>query len=150
MDSKTQLKDSKTQLKLQQKILEQEDNLVTWIQKALDDSSYQKPDPKKRQRDKLEESQFRNLVSVSTSTASAEVVKNFLRYQVGRNDKWGRGPESLANRIIKDIDGDIKETAEAIAHDLDICDQSPTIAMNLIRRYLGYGARYLKYLNDGQ
>ncbi|MCM1984012.1 hypothetical protein [Lyngbya confervoides] len=143
--------DPKTQLKLQQRILEQEDNLVSWIQDALDNSSYGKFNPQKKEEEKLlEESQFRNLVSVSTSTASAEVVKNFLRYQVGRGEKWGKGKGSLANCIIAQIDKEIKETADKIASELDIQEHSSAIAMNLIRRYLGYGARYLTYLNKGQ
>lgn len=136
--------DTKVQLQVQKKIRRVEDDLVNWIQDALDKTNYGKSG-----RDKLEESQFRNLIRVSDTTESPEVIKNFLRYQVGREAKWGRGEGSLAERIIRDIDGNIKKVAEAIAKEADSKD-SKSIWIELIRRYLGYGARYLKYLNDGQ
>lgn len=136
--------DTKVQLQVQKEIRRVEDDLVNWIQDALDKTNYGKSG-----RDKLEESQFRNLIRVSDTTESPEVIKNFLRYQVGREKKWGRGEGSLAERIISDIDGNIKKVAEAIAKEADSKD-SKSIWIELIRRYLGYGARYLKYLNDGR
>jgi hypothetical protein len=130
--------EQKVELQVQRAIRQSEDDLVTWIQDALDKAKY----------GDLEESQFRNLVRVSDTTDSAEVIKNFIRYQVGRDRKWGRGQESLAERIIQDIDGNIKKTAGIIAECSQI-DFKP-IWLELIRRYLGYGSRYLKYLRDGQ
>ena len=128
--------DQKVELEVQRAIRQSEDDLVTWIQDALDKTKY----------GDLEESQFRNLVRVSDTTDSAEVIKNFIRYQVGRDKKWGRGQESLAERIIQDIDGNIKKTAGMIAECSQI-DFKP-IWLELIRRYLGYGSRHLKYLRD--
>ena len=126
------------QLKIQKGIRQAEDDLVTWVQDALDnEQSY----------GDLEESQFRNLVRVSDTTDSAEVIKNFLRYQVGRDKKWGRGEGSLAEKIVKDIDTNIKKAAQVIA-ECSQADYKP-IWLELIRRYLGYGARYLKYKRDG-
>jgi hypothetical protein len=136
--------ETKVQLQVQKEIRQAEDNLVNWIQDALDKTNYGKSG-----KDKLEESQFRNLVRVSDTTESPEVIKNFLRYQVGREQKWGRGKGSLAERIISDIDGNIKTAAEAIAQNTGSQDVRG-IWIELIRRYLGYGARYLKYLNDGR
>ena len=130
--------EQKVELQVQRAIRESEDDLVTWIQDALDKTKY----------GDLEESQFRNLVRVSDTTDSAEVIKNFIRYQVGRDKKWGRGKESLAERLIQDIDGNIKKTAGIIAECSQI-DFKP-IWLELIRRYLGYGSRHLKYLRDGQ
>jgi hypothetical protein len=129
------------ELKVQKGIRQAEDELVLKIQNVLDNSRYPK--------NKLEEAQFRNLVRVSDTTDSPEVVKNFLRYQVGREDKWGRGPGSLAECIIQDIDDSIKKSAGAIAEEAR-SDQLKAIWMELIRRYLGYGARYLKYLKNWQ
>jgi hypothetical protein len=100
----------------------------------------------------LEEAQYRNLLHVAASTESSEVIKNFLRYQVGRDDKWGRGRDSLAEAIIKDIDNWIHQRAIAIAREAGIERASPKvneIKIDLIRRYLGYGARYLKYKREG-
>ncbi|MEI2583522.1 hypothetical protein [Scytonema sp. PRP1] len=128
--------ESKTELQVQKGIRQAEDELVIWIQEALDKAKY----------GDLEESQFRNLVRVSDTTESVEAIKNFIRYQVGRDKKWGRGKESLAEKIIEDIDSNIKKTAQIIAE----CCQTDfkPIWLELIRRYLGYGARHLKYLRD--
>jgi hypothetical protein len=130
--------EQKTELQVQKGIRQAEDNLVSWIQSALDNTKY----------GDLEESQFRNLVRVSDTTDSAEVIKNFIRYQVGRDKKWGRGKDSLAEKIVQDIDGNIKNAAKIIAE----CSQADfkPIWLELIRRYLGYGSRHLKYLRDGK
>lgn len=130
--------EQKIELEVQKSLRQVEDDIVIWIQDALDTTKY----------GDLEESQFRNLVRVSDTTDSAEVIKNFIRYQVGRDKKWGRGQESLAERIIQDIDGNIKKTAGIIAECSQV-DFKP-IWLELIRRYLGYGSRHLKYLRDGQ
>ena len=129
--------EQQTELQVQKGIRQIEDDLVIWIQKALDKSTY----------GDLEESQFRNLIRVSETTDSAEVIKNFLFYQVGRDEKWGRGKDSLAQAIVNDIDGNIKITANTIAQSCKT-DFKP-IWLELIRRYLGYGARHLKYKRDG-
>ncbi|HBL11265.1 MAG TPA: hypothetical protein DD379_07640 [Cyanobacteria bacterium UBA11162] len=135
--------EQKIELQIQKGIRQAEDDLVIWIQDALDNCQYGKSG-----KEELEESQFRNLIRVADTTDSAEVIKNFIRYQVGREKKWGRGKESLAERIVQDIDGKIKKTAQIIAE----CSQSDfkPIWLELIRRYLGYGSRYLKYLKDGK
>ncbi|MFN6519179.1 MAG: hypothetical protein RMY29_032450 [Nostoc sp. CreGUA01] len=131
------LSEQQTDLQVQKGIRLAEDELVILIQSALDTGKY----------GDLEESQFRNLLRVSDTTDSVEVIKNFIRYQVGRDKKWGRGKGSLAEIIIEDIDGNIKKNAQIIA---ECChtDFKP-IWLELIRRYLGYGARHLKYKRDG-
>ncbi|MEH1945152.1 MAG: hypothetical protein V7L01_33725 [Nostoc sp.] len=134
---------TKQQLKIQQGIRKREDELVTLIQIALDNhNSY----------GDLEESQFRNLVRVSDTTESTEVIKNFLFYQVGRDKKWGRGKDSLAFRIIQDIDIKIRNIAGKIAEHAktDDLDDLKNIHLELTRRYLGYGARYLVYKRKGE
>lgn len=133
--------DPQKQLKIQKGIRQAEDKLVTDIQTALDDtSSY----------GDLEESQFRNLVRVADTTDSAAVIKNFLLYQVGRDKKWGRGQNSLAQKIIHDIDKNLKSVANEIAKSAKAEDFFNEIWLELTRRYLGYGARYLVYKNKGQ
>lgn len=133
------------ELAIQREIRQSEDDLVRWIEEALEQSNYRKftgnPNDKK-----LEESQFRNVVRVADTTESPEVIKNFLRYQTGRDDKWGRGKGSLAERIIQDIDVKLKETAQEISKRTDKANFKE-IWLDLIRRYLGYGSRYLLYLN---
>lgn len=125
------------QLKIYEGIRKAEDQLVIDIQNALDEASF----------NDLQESQFRNLVRVANSTESIEVIKNFLRYQVGRGDKWGKGENSLANRIINDINRPIQDKAQAIAKQAK-SDDVNTVWLQLTRRYLGYGARYLVYRNN--
>jgi hypothetical protein len=130
--------EQKIELQVQKEIRQVEDDLVIWIQDALDSCQY----------GDLEESQFRNLVRVADTTDSAEVIKNFIRYQVGRDKKWGRGEGSLAARLIQNIDGNIREAAERIG---ESCQTNfKPIWLELIHRYLGYGSRHLKYLRDGQ
>jgi len=136
--------ETRVELNVQRGIRQSEDKLVTAIQEALDSTTYGKK-LRNGKKEKLEESQFRNLVRVADTTESSEVIKNFIRYQIGRDEKWGRGENSLANRIIHDIDNSIKKRAKKIADDNKI-DINP-IWLELIRRYLGYGARYLTYLN---
>lgn len=138
----------KKSLAIQKGIRQAEDDIVIAIQKALDNCEYPTSG-----RDKLEESQFRNLVRVADTTDSAEVVKNFLRYQVGRERKWGRGEKSLAERIIQDIDNRLRNTStEIFTQTKELADDGTSldqkgIWMELIRRYLGYGSRHLRYLN---
>lgn len=126
------------ELKAQKGIRQAEDELVQWIQEALNKTdSY----------GDLQEAQFRNLVRVADTTDSPEVIKNFLLYQVGRDKKWGKGKNSLAETIIKDIDSKIQPIAKYIVENSGYPDMK-AIWLELIRRYLGYGARYLKYLNS--
>lgn len=132
--------DPRKELKIQKGIRQKEDHLVIAVQQALDNrSSY----------GKLEESQFRNLIRVAESTESINVIKNFLLYLVARDQKWGQGKESLAQKIIHDIDSTIKGLAQNIAKEAQV-DEFNSIWIELTRRYLGYGARYLKYKLDGE
>ena len=134
----TDATEQKIELQVQKGIRQSEDDLVIWIKDALNTTKY----------GDLEESQFRNLLRVSETTDSAEVIKNFIRYQVGRDRKWGRGKESLAERLIQDIDGNIKEVAQRVAKSSK--NDFKPIWLELIRRYLGYGFRHLTYLRKGE
>lgn len=133
------------ELEIQRGIRQAEDALVIAVEDALNTCEYPTSG-----RDKLEESQFRNLVRVADSTESPEVVKNFIRYQVGRERKWGRGQKSLAERIIQDIDVRLKASAQEIVEAAQETDEKKRVQMELIRRYLGYGARHLRYLNSNR
>ena len=177
---------SKIQLRIQREIRRSEDDLVQWIQNALDpeETSYGQSG-----KDKLEESQFRNLIRVAETTESTEVITNFIRYQMGRDKKWGRGEKSLGKKIVKHIKEDLTQKAKDIAEvaiekeskaerkrieneryrkepnvqietdDSEISGQvaeyvdrvrqyvdTKEILITLIRLYLGYGSRHLKYL----
>lgn len=146
MNTTEEQQEHKIELKIQQEIRKSEDNVVQWIEAALETSKYLKAGENPNGK-KLEESQFRNVVRVADTTESAEVIKNFLRYQTGRDEKWGRGTGSLAERIIQDIDGNLKQTAQDIAGKTSDA-KFKEIWLDLIRRYLGYGSRYLLYKNS--
>lgn len=133
--------DQQKELAVQREIRQAEDNLVQWIETALEEGQYTNRGDKK-----LEESQFRNLLRVAETTESPEVIKNFLRYQVGREEKWGRGKNSLAEKIIHDINHALRKQAETIQAKTNYSNLNE-IWIQLIRLYLGYGARRLKYLN---
>lgn len=141
----TQILDPQVALKVQKAIYQAEDDLVIAIETALDNCEYKKED--KKDDKQLEESQFNNLLRVADTTDSPEVIKNFICYQVGRDEKWGRGKNSLAARIIQDIDISLKNRANQIVADNPGADLK-YIWIQLIRRYIGYGSRYLKYLNE--
>ncbi len=130
----------KSALEIQRGILQAEDDIVLAIQDALNKTTTY---------GNLEESQFRNLVRVADSTESNEAIKNFLRYQTGRDNKWGRGKNSLAEQIINDIDDLLKKKATNIATNANTEDIK-SIHIKLIRLYLGYGARHLKYLKPSK
>lgn len=127
------------ELNIQKGIREAENELVEKMEEAFN-----------AQRGNLEESQFRNLLQVALNTNSPEVVKNFLRYQVGRDDKWGKGSGSLAEAIVSHIQGFLKERADAIAQTAKAPEKTNSVHMDLIRRYLGYGSRHLTYLRKGK
>lgn len=133
----TEQANTQKELMVQKGIRHSEDEVVILIQDALDKTQY----------GDLEESQFRNLVRVADTSESVEAIKNFIRYQVGRDKKWGRGKGSLAEKIIEDINGELKKSAQAIAESCQT--EYKPIWLELIRRYLGYGARHLKYKRDG-
>lgn len=141
--------EQKSALEIQRGILQAEDDIVLAIQKALGEIDPQDSEQKKvikgSKYENLEESQFRNLVRVADSTESTEAIKNFLRYQTGRDKKWGKGKNSLAENIIYDIDNLLKDLATNIATNANSQDIK-SIHIKLIRLYLGYGARHLKYL----
>lgn len=129
------------EFKIQKGIREAEDYLVITIEARLNN---------KQLYGDLEESQYRNLMHVADTTESIEVIKNFLFYQLGRDDKWGKGEESLAKKIIDDINKQIQSKAQQIVKDSGYTQEEKlrTVWLELTRRYLGYGSRYLKYLNS--
>ncbi|MBD1821819.1 hypothetical protein H6F51_04815 [Cyanobacteria bacterium FACHB-DQ100] len=139
----TEYSEQQQQLIIQREIRQEEDYLVIAIQEALDEAKY----------GDLEESQFRNLVRVADTTDSKEVIKNFLRYQMGRDKKWGRGKDSLAERIIQDINTKLADKAKSIMGKANVFNEETiekAITLELIRRYFGYGARYLTYKRKAQ
>jgi hypothetical protein len=129
------MSDLQIALKIQKGIRDYEDDLVEKIEAAF-----------KEKYGQLDPSQYQNLVQVALSTESSEVIKNFLRYQVGRDTKWGRGEGSLAEALIAHMQGDLKVQAQAIAATAGDASKAKDVHIELIRRYLGYGKRHLAFL----
>lgn len=95
---------------------------------------------------KTEESQFRNLQNIASATDSILVLKNFLRYQMGR----GYIDREVGNQILKDIET-LKEKAEEIAKQegLGEGDEFRAFLMEFVRLYLGFFVRALKAEEKG-
>jgi len=82
----------------------------------------------------LEESQLRNVQNLSSATESVLVLKNFIRYQIGRN----KIPQSFGEQIIKDIEALGKQAEELAENDPELHRQ---VRIELIRLYLGFLVR---------
>ena len=99
-------------------------------------------------------SQLRNLIAVALETESPAVVLNFIRYQMGRagrNKGWANIAQGTDKRLGDRFIDEIKEGRVAGALDgLDISGD-PTLRqlaqIELIRHFLGFASRYLKYLD---
>ncbi len=103
-------------------------------------------------------SQFRNVFTVACETGSPAVVANFIRYQMGRDGNprkdgkhWRKriGGSTLGDRLIEAIEGPqgavSLQIQDAALRDLESRGlQLARIA--LIRHFLGFASRYLKYL----
>lgn len=100
-------------------------------------------------------SQLRNLVAVATETESPAVVLNFIRYQMGRDDKskgWAKAAvdkKRLGDQFIDALHGEGGPVQTALAG-IPEAKGSPLTEqlarMELIRYFLGFATRYLKYL----
>lgn len=107
--------------------------------------------PKKR----FGDSQLRNLIAVANETESPAVVTNFVRYQIGRDSRghswrFENGGKTLGDRLIDDLAADSGAVRGALAR-VPGLDEDPLgkqlATMELIRQYLGFASRYLKYLD---
>ncbi|OAN47263.1 hypothetical protein A6A03_00515 [Chloroflexus islandicus] len=108
----------------------------------------------------MEISQLRNLLNVATTTSSPEVVINFIRYQIAREDeKWGKGQNSFGHTLIKRLRKEVKEWAATVAKEVNAhMPNEPSDALHsaayiqLIRLFIGYLNRafyYGKEVKDG-
>lgn len=99
------------------------------------------------------DSQFRNLIAIANETSSPAVVLNFIRYQIGRDSgkrNWGseHAGSNLGDRLLADLkEGAVKQALAKVPglEGDETLRQLANIA--LIRQYLGFASRYLKYLD---
>lgn len=108
--------------------------------------------------EKMEKNQLRNLLNVAIESRSAEVVVNFIRYQIARSDEkaWGRQPESFGHQLIAVIRGRIKELAVQAASDVQKAEPQAVESsalfdsayVRLMQLYLGYLNRAFYYAKE--
>lgn len=93
----------------------------------------------------MEVGQLRNLLNASIeSRGQVEVVVNYIRYQIARNERaWGRG---FGNRVIADLRGTVdamaaaaaRQVADRLPTDAERGDLKPKAFARLMQLYLGY------------
>jgi hypothetical protein len=100
----------------------------------------------------LENAQLQNLLGVTRETGSVEVVKNYIRYQVGRQKKtWGyTGPDkkTFGDQLIEELDK-LEKIAQGIVNDDKIRggqEDLDRVWMRLTQLYLGNLNRYFRYV----
>lgn len=99
-------------------------------------------------------SQLRNLVAVASETESPAVVLNFIRYQMGRDDKgknWSKATEGkrIGDRFIDALnhgEGVVSQALKNVVSDEEDVLIRQLARMELIRYFLGFATRYMKYL----
>jgi hypothetical protein len=104
---------------------------------------------------KMEVSQIQNLLAVAQETDSVEVVKNYIRYQIGRDgnaSSWRRrvGTGSVfGEQIIAELDN-LRGVASGLVPQQDSSELEVDRAwMKMTRLYLGYLRRYFYYKKRG-
>lgn len=101
----------------------------------------------------MEESQLRNLLNAAIESGSIEVVINFIRYQIARNDEaWGTTPDSFGHAVISDLRQTIPMWTDNVAQFVQakkdapvVPDERSQIAVRLMQLYLGYLNRAFYY-----
>lgn len=100
---------------------------------------------------KLGDSQLRNLMAIAGETESPAVVTNFIRYQMGRDGRkqhWakpGHTHRAFGDLLIDAIDkGAVEKAVEAVEGLEGVSRQ--IARMQMLRQFLGFMSRHLKYL----
>lgn len=130
------------ELKIDRAIDAQLNGMLQQMQKILDDSRIWEG--------KMEVSQLQNLLTVALDTDSVELVKNYIRYQIGRDASSGswrrmRGSNPVfGDQIIAELDRlhDIARSIVPANSDQQMIDR---VWMKLTRVYLGNLRRYFYY-----
>ena len=97
----------------------------------------------------MEESQMQNLVSVARETDSAEVILNFILYQVGRNNKpprtWRYGDFGVKlEKALCALKGDAQRIVVQVAGE-ETTELVDDVWVRLIRHYVGQLRRYFYF-----
>lgn len=140
--------EAKRDLLLRKAIDDRLDDLVQKAQGLVDDKGVA------ARQSRLKKKQFDNVLGVATETGSVEVVKNFIRYQIGRAGGQGwryskkKGEEGFGLAVVAEIDGWLKGTAGEIAEELTkhgVTVPLQEVWRDLVRLYLGYMRRWFVF-----
>jgi hypothetical protein len=130
------------ELYINQAIDERLNTLLVRLQQLMDDTRIWQS--------KMELNQLQNVLAVAQETGSVEVVKNYIRYQMGRDNtsnSWrrraGTGP-AFGDRLISELDH-LHDVAETITQEKKGSPTTDKTWMALSRLYLGYLRRYFYY-----
>ena len=104
--------------------------------------------------------QLCNLIAVALDTESPAVVFNFIRYQIGRDGKnrnaWAKvpagleQPRKLGELFLNELEGERGIVAQALAGlaaDLPTETEKQLARIELIRQFLGFASRYMKFID---
>lgn len=92
----------------------------------------------------LREAQLRNVINVADGTESVELVKNFIRYQIGRQGGGWRH-RGFGEALIDCIEKEVAGLAERVAREAQA--EVRLAHIKLVRLFLGYLNRYFVYLD---
>lgn len=106
---------------------------------------------------KFGHSQLRNVSAVASETESPAVVANFLRYQMGRDNRrenWAievaGGPKRIGDLFLDQLTGQDGAVAKALAK-VSGCPPDSTAEqlakMEILRHFIGFTSRYVKFLD---
>lgn len=133
------------ELLLEQAIKQQLDVLVRQANKTV---------AQLKSNNKMEENQLRNLLNVAMESRSAEVVINFIRYQIGRSgNAWETSNTGFGHTVIRDIRTFVAGLADEVvqylkAHSIAEAEAKALrseASIRLMQLYLGYLNRAFYY-----
>lgn len=95
---------------------------------------------------KMELHQLQNLLATAQDTSSVEIVKNFIRYQMGRDNRGDSWRKNQFGDLVIDALDDLQMMAQTIVGDCNGSESDIDWAwMALTRLYLGNLRRYFYY-----
>src|SRR5215212_555985 len=140
------LAEARSELHLRREIAARLDQIVALGQKLVDDKLF----GAQNHNGQLQPTQLRNAIAVANETSSLEVLKNWIRYQIGRADGRGWRHERFGEGLIEQIDGPLQTLAAEVATGAGASDRQHEVWAQLTRLYLGYLNRHFYYRNEEQ
>src|SRR3954468_17929127 len=140
------LAEARSELHLRREIDARLDQIGALGQKLVDDKLF----GAQNHNGQLQPTQLRNAIAVANETSSLEVLKNWIRYQIGRADGRGWRHERFGEGVIEQIDGPLQALAAEVATGAGASDRQHEVWTQLTRLYLGYLNRHFYYRNEEQ